>query len=170
MMFAGMEPEQLAQRRLKEITKYRLLSTSGCIVVEGVDDSKEWHEMCAALNSLGMSEQERGQIFDVTAAVLHMANVTFEAMQTTSRPPSPLSTNPAKVKDVNPVKEAARLLQVDCQSFIDALTGFEVRGVRTALSVSRATDSQVALVTSIYAQLFDWIVHRINRASNAVVP
>ena len=59
-----------APRKLGSPNDFSLLTTSGCTTAEGIDDSKEFKEMVAALTNLGFSEDEQKQLLNATAAVL----------------------------------------------------------------------------------------------------
>ena len=53
-----------APRKLGSPNDFSLLTTSGCTTAEGIDDSKEFKEMMAALTNLGFSDDEQKQLLN----------------------------------------------------------------------------------------------------------
>ena len=45
---------------------------SGCVSIDGVDDSAEFDQMERAMGTLNIGAAQQGEIFDVVAAVLHL--------------------------------------------------------------------------------------------------
>jgi myosin heavy subunit len=56
------------------------LSSSGTIYAEGVDDRQAFNATSAALESVGLRGQARHGLWRVLAAVLHLSNVRFSAL------------------------------------------------------------------------------------------
>ena len=72
--------EQLT-RRLKLTTPedYRLLSRSGCLTVNGIDDKFNFEVVLQAMKEeFEFSESTQTSIFSIVSAILHLGNVTFE--------------------------------------------------------------------------------------------
>ena len=107
MMLNGLTEAELQVRELRPVSGSGLgypeaLGRTGCVAVDGRDDAKEWREMVAAMNNLGIGAEEHDQIFDVTAAVMHLTRVRFADAG---------GDNEAKVLDPAPLHAVANLLQ-----------------------------------------------------------
>jgi myosin heavy subunit len=54
------------------------LSHSTCFTINGLDDRDEFKEVLEAFEGLGLSDEERNNVLEISAAVLHLGNVTYE--------------------------------------------------------------------------------------------
>ena len=95
-----------APRKLGSPNDFSLLTTSGCTTAEGIDDSKEFKEMVAALTNLGFSEDEQKQLLNATAAVLHLGELKLAKDEKVAH-----GDDAAKIADFGPLDTAAALLQ-----------------------------------------------------------
>ncbi len=57
---------------------YHYLSQSGCVIIEGTDDGREFMDVGDALNSLKFEDDARFALFSVIAGVLHLGNLQFQ--------------------------------------------------------------------------------------------
>ena len=67
----------------------------------GRDEKKEWAEMLEAMAHLGIGPAEQKQIFDVTAAVLHLGRVQFASDKSQA---AEFGDNEAKIVDASPMQ------------------------------------------------------------------
>ena len=95
-----------APRKLGSPNDFSLLTTSGCTTAEGIDDSKEFKEMLAALTNLGFSADEQKQLLNATAAVLHLGELKLAKDEKVAH-----GDDAAKIADFGPLDTAAALLQ-----------------------------------------------------------
>ena len=156
-LLSGASDKQRADRFLSGGAVEHALLKGGVISAAGIDDVKEWREMCGSMRELGFSDEEQSALFDALAALLHLGNTTFVADSAVSH-----GDDAARLSSVTPVEHAAALLGADRREFVGALTGLRVRDQLKALSVEQAAKNRDAFVAAVYAQIFDWLVQRIN--------
>ena len=142
---------------------YRLLSRSGCLTVNGIDDKFNFEVVLQAMKEeFEFSESTQTSIFSIVSAILHLGNVTFEN--------DDQGTGYAQISTQNEsasgLKLAAELLKVN-----DLLLGknlliqeLHIRGDKTAkqLDANAAAALRDSLVKAIYGRMFLWIVQEIN--------
>ena len=76
-LLSGSSQKQLADRFLSGGAADQALLKGGVVSAAGIDDVKEWREMCAAMGELGFTDQEQSALLDALAALLHLGNCTF---------------------------------------------------------------------------------------------
>lgn len=81
---------------------YAYLNQSGNVVIDDVDDVKEFEEMEAAMDKMNFTDEERRNIFSIVGAILHLGNIHF---QSTGEKKSEIDTKEA-------LGDAAALLEV----------------------------------------------------------
>lgn len=64
--------------KLGDVSSYKILSQSGCTTLEGVDDAKEFRDVKAAFDTIGMDGESQAQVWKLLASVLHMSNLEFD--------------------------------------------------------------------------------------------
>ncbi len=127
--------------------------------------------MLEAFEGLGIAKEERNDILQLCAAVLHLGNVTYEVAP--SGQGCVCTQSPQCLAAVN-----------TCQSLLQTQGGPEVlqkcltirdlviRGehMNVELTPEQARDARDALAKDLYGRLFDWIVARLNKEMAAVSP
>ncbi|GBG32611.1 Myosin-11 [Hondaea fermentalgiana] len=149
---------------LGSMESFAYLNGSGCYTVDGVDDRNEYQVLLQAFEEMGISQDEVDWIFELVAAILHLGNASFvsdggEGSQVSSQGKSVMQW-------------IARLLHVNEKDLEFGLVhrSIEVRGTVTNIPLKPhdAKDSRDALSKSIYGQLFDWLVERVNKSLTSV--
>ncbi|XP_055807191.1 myosin-2-like isoform X2 [Solanum dulcamara] len=145
--------------KLKGASEYNFLNQSNSLVIHNVDDAKNFHTLVKALNTLGISEREQEHTFQMVAAVLWLGNITFQAID---------NGNNVEVVQSEAVINASSLMGCSANDLMLALSTRKVQAgkdkVVKSLTMKQAIDTRDALAKFIYANLFYWIVDKINRS------
>lgn len=129
----------------------------------GIDDVSEFHDTLAAMNVIGLSQEEQDQIFRMLAAVLWLGNIQFSEDESGN----------GSIIDPSVIDFVAYLLEVDGAAVNKALTlrimetsrgGRRGSVYEVPLNPTQATAVRDALAKAVYNNLFDWIVARVNLA------
>ncbi|KAL3848316.1 hypothetical protein ACJMK2_019184 [Sinanodonta woodiana] len=161
-MLVGLTQEERSKLELQDALHYYYLTQGGDIKCEGRDDKKEFADIRSAMKVLMFNDQEVWEILKILAALLHMGNLQYSTIEMDT------IDDASEIKDISFINKTARLLEVNAQSLIDALTTKTIvtRGesVTTAMGVDASQDVRDAFVKGIYGKMFIWIVEKINLA------
>ncbi|KAM3343332.1 myosin-2-like isoform X1 [Capsicum galapagoense] len=145
--------------KLKGASEYNFLNQSESLVIHNVDDAKKFHMLVKALNAVGISERDQEHAFQMVAAVLWLGNITFQAVG---------NGNNVEVVQSEAVINAATLMDCYANDLMLALSTRRMQAgkdkVVESLTMQQAIDTRDALAKFIYANLFDWIVDKINKS------
>ncbi|TYZ64553.1 hypothetical protein PybrP1_008620 [[Pythium] brassicae (nom. inval.)] len=143
---------------------YAYLNASECYVrLDGVDDAASYRETRHAMTALGMDADEQLSVMKVVSAVLHLGNVAFVAEDERGKeasavaPGGPSGDAVAAICRLLGVREAL-LRSTLCTKQIKAGAEF----ITTTLSAAQAASTRDSVVKTLYANLFRWLVARIN--------
>jgi hypothetical protein len=162
-MCEGMDSASRGAMRLRPAAECALLTKPRTsLTVSSIDDRGDWSDTQRAFGVLGFTEDEVSSVLQCVAAVLHLADVQFEGDE---RAVVPSANQPC-------LEAAALMLGVSPEDLEVELTRRERSagvGIKrdvsfTSLGAGAASDSRWALITALYSKLFDWLVHRINKA------
>lgn len=160
-MCLGATPDQKRDLMLTQAEDYAYLTGGSCVSLPNVDDRKDWARILGSFKVLSFDESIQWNIFQLTAAVLHIGNISFEGTQVNNMDACYLTND-------QPLRNAAKLLSVDVEGLRDGITSRSVitRGelMVTKLSTIQAVDVRDAFAKSIYGRVFIWIVEKINSA------
>ena len=161
-MCAGLSADRKRELALVDASAYRYLNGSGCITIPGMDDKEEYEDVQAALNNLGFSAAEQANLQNITAAVLHIGNVSFDVKEGESGQVSSLESD-----SVNIINTIAGLIGVDAGKLKKVLITREItlRGetMSVELTKEKAEHGRDAFAKKLYGFMFNWIVMNINR-------
>lgn len=126
-------------------------------IVEGVWGRVE--ELEAALRIAGFTEDQVGALWRVLAAILHVGEISFEAVD-----------EAARIRDPKPLQVISRLLELPGDGQDGLAHALCHRPLSTAkeflmdvpLKIHEAEASRDALAKILYCGLFDWIVAKLN--------
>lgn len=157
----GLTTEQREAWKIGEADGFRVCNAGECLEVEGIDDSREFREMLAAMDVMKFTAQEKTDLLRTACAVMHIGNIDFNG------------TDKAGIDNMDVLIVAATLLGVDKETLSKAMVsqtkamGREV--VTTLLSKTTAEGNRDALCKAIYSNQFLWLVQRLNKSMYKVV-
>jgi ABC-type oligopeptide transport system ATPase subunit len=158
-LLAGANAKMKKALNLGAPSDYCILNKSGCVKLEGVDDSKQFQEVERAFNTIGLTPEEQLQVWSMLAGVLHLANVVVAPHETEEG-------ICAGFDDRSSLVLAASTLGVEESKLIELLStkdrqvGKQV--IRTRLDVAMAEQARDSCAKALYEALFQWVVKAVN--------
>ncbi|KAJ8792800.1 hypothetical protein J1605_003985 [Eschrichtius robustus] len=131
----------------------------GSTIIEGVNDRANMIETQKTFTLLGFKEDFQMDVFKILAAILHLGNVQIIAVGNERSAVSEDNSHLEVFCELLGL-ESGRVAQWLCNRKI--ITNSET--VVKPMTRSQAINARDALAKKIYAQLFDFIVERINQA------
>jgi hypothetical protein len=152
------DPELPAGGRLYLAGPEYFRYTQGCTTIPGLDDRSEYLEVLQAMRELGFSDAEVDNAMQIVAAVLYIGNIDFT------------DADAAQVANPDVLAIAAHLLEVPQDGLAHALTSrvMNIPGQESTtipLSRDQCYHAANALAKTVYGNLFDWTVAKINEAT-----
>ncbi|XP_043272163.1 myosin heavy chain 95F isoform X2 [Venturia canescens] len=157
-----------SEKKLNDAQKSRDQCSKGSLNDPILDDVEGFNAIDQALTRLGLTDDERMQIYTMVAAVLHLGNIVFEDNPEDTKGGSRISASSERA-----VYMSAKLLGVDPEELRQALVskvmqtsrgGIKGTVIMVPLKVYEANNARDALAKAIYSKLFDHIVGRINKS------
>lgn len=156
---AAADQPEMAHLKLGHPDEFFYTNQGDSPTVDTIDDAKQLEETKDAFSVLGIDEKTQMLIFQIMSAVLHFGNVDI-------RPGERESSKIEKDNENLPI--LCELLGIDVVQMRQWLCCRKIVTVREVLTKPLRHDiavfSRDALAKHIYAQLFAWIVHKINKA------
>ncbi|XP_015896696.2 myosin-2 isoform X1 [Ziziphus jujuba] len=153
-------PTDLKERlNLRMASEYKYLNQSGCLVVDGTDDTQKFSKLMKALDIARISKEDQEHAFSMLTAVLWLGNISFQVID---------NENHVEVLADEALTNAARLMRCKSDELMLALSTHKIQAgkdkIAKRLTLQQAIDTRDALAKFIYASLFDWLVEQINNS------
>ncbi|KAG7474179.1 unconventional myosin-Ie-like [Solea senegalensis] len=140
---------------------YSYLNQSGTFTVEDIDDKKEFTDTMAAMSVVGLTVEDQDSVLQIIAGILHLGNINFRE-----------ENNYAVVESQDFLAFPAFLLGIPQDGVCSKLTsrvmdskwGGKSESISVTLNTEQASFTRDALSKALYARLFDFLVHSINKA------
>jgi len=161
-MLNGMSQDELQQFHLEQssVRDYKMTGQSGTFDRrDGIPDRDTFAALRVAMDTMGFSPEEQGNIFCVASSLLHASNLTFVELD---------DMDESSIDFSNPnLGPFCNLLGVTPEDLNSAICYFSIQAgregsVRRSLSKEKAEKGMEALIKAAYGALFGYLVQRIN--------
>ncbi|XP_058502779.1 myosin IEb [Solea solea] len=140
---------------------YSYLNQSGTFTVEDINDKTEFTDTMAAMSVVGLTVEDQDSVLQIIAGILHLGNINFRE-----------ENNYAVVESQDFLAFPAFLLGIPQDGVCSKLTsrvmdskwGGKSESIAVTLNTEQASFTRDALSKALYARLFDFLVHSINKA------
>ena len=161
-LLQGMPEEELDAYHLSNYTAedFRITNSSGTYDRrDGVDDSETYLDLINAMETMGFSDEERINIFNLTSALLHLSNVECRS----------ISEDESEIDGDNEhLEPALRLFGFEQEPLNRAICYFSIMAGKEkhfrSLSKQKAEKGIEGLIKATYGALFTLIVNRVNKS------
>lgn len=125
------------------------------------DHARCYRQVCEAFSSLGLNNDVQLEIWKVLAGILHLGNLEIS--------PGDRSRNMEVQISSNALRRASKALMIDVDTLQGAVSGKLMDDEEKLIfDVATAQAKVDDLCCSLYETLFDWIIERINLATDPV--
>ncbi|KAJ3151270.1 cytochrome c oxidase subunit 1 [Geranomyces variabilis] len=158
-LVAGVSDDERAKYQLEAAESYYFLSQSGCIDIQGVDDSKNFADLKLALTVLKMTPTDQDGLFFALSAVLAVGNIEFRDAD---------GKDTVEVSNPETVDKVAGLMGIDAKILKQALCfkKLVIRGETSLVpyKLQQAKDTRDSFAKAVYDHLFQRLVEFINKS------
>jgi myosin heavy subunit len=158
----------LSNLRIFSLDDFDLLTTSGCIDIEEVNDCHSFLETEAAAKTLGFTSQSFELLISTCVAILHLGNISFVDLMNSGGTECCVIGGEDEIstqRSQTSLEIAADLLGIDSRTLSMTLRvrKLVIRGEQTdvQLSSSQAKEARDSICKALYSNLFDWIVQNV---------
>ena len=139
---------------------FHLTGQGGAPTLREFTDEEGLKYTLKSMKSMGWSEEKIDKVLSIVAGILHLGQVKFEGTMSDG------GQEVAQIVDEKTVADAAKLLGVDVDKLMTALTVriIVTRGdeIRIDLAPDKAQDARDALAKTVYGAMFLWVVKEVN--------
>ncbi|KAI9915347.1 hypothetical protein PsorP6_008109 [Peronosclerospora sorghi] len=166
-MCRGSSPSERQELALLDVHEYAYLNQSECYErLDGVDDAKSYLITRRAMSSIGMNPEEQLNVMKIVSAVLHLGNLCFTTATRNG------GKDDASVVDMEQcgdnIQAVCSLLGVEQDVLRSTLCTKQIKAgaefITTCLPVAQALSTRDSVVKTLYSNIFNWLVDRINRS------
>lgn len=154
------DPVLSGQLKLQAPELFHFTSQSGVTNVDGISDDKDFDDMKNSMNILKFSSADQNTVFRIVAGVLHFGNVKFKVEKRSTE------EDASSVLNTDVLAHAAAMWGCDAEMMLKFLTSRNI-GTRevilVAYNINQAQDARDAMVKRVYAELFQYLVDKINK-------
>jgi myosin-5 len=162
---SGASEEEKMKWKLKSIREYEYTTKGSVFTLDGVDDSKEFHDLKVAMTTLNFSQEDQTALFEIVAGILHLGQLKFQSVVDAEGEGSKVSNDS---ECMNSLELFSSLCGLSVEDVVYTLSVrvISARGESYVkkLTPVQASDARDALAKAIYGKIFDWIVSTINRS------
>lgn len=118
-------------------------------------------QLKSALALIGFTKEEINNVYRILAGILHLGDVVFVEVASDDN-----TDNKSRVLDMLPLRKVSKLLGVDSDELLEALTSSSVvtkgETITRNNSMLESGVARDATAKGLYGRLFDWLVNQIN--------
>ena len=166
-LLAGLDETQKSKLKLTQPKDYAILNRGKCTAIsEDVNDSIEFRVTCSALETVGVSEFDKNEMFSLVASFLHLGDIDFEA---TGESEGGKLTTKMNSSNSMSLQQIAEHLGCDADKLNECFTQRTITGRGSLITVPLDRSQSLANVKGcikyMYSALFEFLVHKINKVS-----
>jgi myosin protein heavy chain len=160
-LFTGFIPGLKERLFLDHDVKYYHYVSQAELTVDGIDDLEEMQNTDEAFDVLGFDQEEKDNIYSITAALMHMGEMKFKQRGEQAEPED----------DIEEAKKCCDCFGIDTNNYLIAITKPRVK-VGTEWVNKGQTAEQVnwgvgAMTKGVYGRLFHHLINRCNKTLDA---
>ncbi|OEH74303.1 putative myosin A [Cyclospora cayetanensis] len=159
----GADASMKQKFHLLPLDKYKYINPK-CFDVPGIDDLAEYNDVCAAFQSMSLTEEQINSVWSIVSGVLLLGNVEVTATKQGGLD----DAAGIEGENLETFQNACRLLFIDADAILRELTlKVTYAGNQKVESRWKQADGDMlksSLAKAIYDKLFLWIIKELNKS------